>query len=64
MTVEDTTNKLKGEENMIDYEELILERQEEYEEPTEHDCRFCKFLHICQADEELELEHHCYAEDR
>lgn len=48
---------------MIDYEELILERHEEYEEPTERDCRFCKFLHICQADEELEFEHTCYAED-
>ncbi len=48
---------------MIDYEEVILEKQEESEEPTVHDCRTCKFLHMCRADEELGFDHHCYAED-
>ncbi len=49
---------------MIDYEAMILARQEEEDSDFDFDCRFCKFLNICRSDEELELEHHCYREER
>ena len=42
---------------MIDYEALILARQEEQEEDI--DCRYCEYLDICRSDEE-DLPHICY----
>lgn len=43
---------------MIDYEALILARQEEQEEDI--DCRYCEYLDICRSDEEKDLPHICY----
>lgn len=48
---------------MIDYEGMILARQELYDEPVDLDCRFCPYLENCRTDEEQEIPHHCYMED-